>query len=110
MSEGRVTFEHVGDDVAVLSLFGEHDLATAPHLPDVLAEEAATRRIVVDVTETEFIDSSTINALSTHHHRHELVLQFGTAAVVRKALYLTRLLEIVPACESREEAVRLARG
>jgi hypothetical protein len=37
------------------------------------------------------------------------VLQFGTAAVVRKALFLTKMLETVAVAESREEAVRLAR-
>jgi anti-anti-sigma factor len=109
MSEANVSVEYVGDDVAVIRLVGEHDLASAPDLRERLESEAVARRVVVDVSDTEFLDSSTINALFQHHEQHGLVLQFGSASVVRRALYITRLLEVVPLAETREEAVRLAR-
>jgi anti-anti-sigma factor len=38
-------------------LIGEHDLTTAPELRDVLVELSGRARLVVDLTQAEFVDS-----------------------------------------------------
>jgi anti-sigma B factor antagonist len=51
-------------DVVVVTLRGEHDLSTAPGLRDELDQAVATGAgIVVDMTETRFIDSSILGVL-----------------------------------------------
>jgi anti-sigma B factor antagonist len=52
-------------DALVLSLAGELDLADAPALRDALrgAVERAPKRLVVDLTEVTFVDSTILGAL-----------------------------------------------
>ena len=52
-------------DVLVLSLAGELDLATAPALRDALrrAVERSPKRLVVDLAEVTFVDSTVLGAL-----------------------------------------------
>jgi anti-sigma B factor antagonist len=52
-------------DVLVLSLAGELDLADAPALREALrrAVERAPKRLVVDLTEVTFVDSTVLGAL-----------------------------------------------
>jgi len=52
-------------DVLVLSLAGELDLADAPALRDALrgAVERSPRRLVVDLAEVTFVDSTVLGAL-----------------------------------------------
>jgi len=60
---GRIARESDGDAV-VLRLHGEHDLSTAPTVREELEQAVATGAgIVVDMTETEFIDSSILGVL-----------------------------------------------
>src|SRR5262245_51012544 len=60
-----INTEQLSDDVYVISLTGEVDLYTAPEfkeqLVDVIGKGAST--VVVDLTETTFIDSTTLGVL-----------------------------------------------
>jgi anti-sigma B factor antagonist len=60
-----ITTEQLGDDVYVVSLSGEVDLYTAPEfktqLLDVIGKGA--KAVVVDFTDTTFIDSTTLGVL-----------------------------------------------
>jgi anti-anti-sigma factor len=61
--EGRIDVENRAG-VWVLSLHGEHDLATQPSLREQLEHvRAAGGAIVVDLTPTTFVDSTIIGAL-----------------------------------------------
>jgi anti-anti-sigma factor len=57
--------EHALDGVDVIAVTGELDLATAPRLSKRLNEAAlnGTGGIIVDLSETAFIDSSGLHAL-----------------------------------------------
>ena len=96
---------------AVVECTGEHDIVTAPELDAVLEELAAENElVVVDISETEFIDSSIIHCLVKAHRRSrdqqtEFRLQFGSAAVVDKALKLSGVLEGLDVATTREEAL-----
>lgn len=84
------------DDV-IVEVRGELDVATAPSLQDVLDQLMAegARRVVVDLAEAPFVDSTGLGALLTAHlrmraHRGELVLTNPTPAA-RRLLELTAL-------------------
>ena len=81
-------------DAAVVVPTGELDLATAPALEDALALafEAGAARVVLDLRELEFIDSSGLRTLLTARRRaEEARAQFSLVAGHRG---LERTLEI----------------
>jgi anti-anti-sigma factor len=51
------------EDVPVVSLTGELDMATAPQLEEAVERAPAGSRVIVDLSELAFIDSSGIRAL-----------------------------------------------
>jgi anti-sigma B factor antagonist len=57
--------ERSGEDIFVVSLAGEHDLYTAPKVQEELRSviAAGARAIVVDLTETTFLDSTMLHVL-----------------------------------------------
>jgi anti-sigma B factor antagonist len=60
-----INTEQISDDAYVISLTGEVDLYTAPEFKEQLVEvigEGATT-VVVDLTDTTFIDSTTLGVL-----------------------------------------------
>ena len=64
MPQFRVDVASEGADV-VARVFGEVDLATAPVLLTATQEASGAGLLVVDLTETEFLDSSGCRALAT---------------------------------------------
>jgi len=57
-----ISTTHV-DGVAVVALSGEHDLTTVAEFRAALAELTAHARIVIDLTDATFIDSTTIGTI-----------------------------------------------
>lgn len=57
--------EELEGDAAVISLTGEVDLYTAPELKQELVRliEDGSRTVVIDMTDTTFIDSTTLGVL-----------------------------------------------
>ena len=95
---GRLAIDRTEDSGSVtLSVRGEVDLTSVPLLRQELqdAEDAASRRIVLDLAGLDFIDSSGLHLLIVAHHRaqsngHALVL----TNVPRQARRLFRLAGI----------------
>jgi len=84
-SSGRLTIERVRTGTSVaLRLEGELDIATAPRLRSMLAEEqgAGAELIVVDLERVTFMDSSGLHALIDGHRRDDgrLRIALGPAA------------------------------
>jgi anti-anti-sigma factor len=85
-------------DVAQVVLGGEHDLASAHDLATTIDIALhGCDHLIVDLSETEFIDSSTIHTIVKAKNdadawgkRFNLVL--GTTAIIEKALELSGLL------------------
>jgi anti-sigma B factor antagonist len=76
--------EQLHESCWVVELVGEHDLATAPDLEQALAEvEAHGTSVIVDLSETTFIDSTILGVLVTFaekpQERVALVAPPGTA-------------------------------
>jgi anti-sigma B factor antagonist len=89
-----VATEQVGDQV-VLSVSGELDMSSAPRLGSAVSEATAfdaVRRVILDLSGTEFIDSSGLRAMLSAREEFEsrgceFTLRAPSPAV-------TRLLEI----------------
>jgi anti-anti-sigma factor len=92
------TVRWVRPGVAHVVLGGEHDLSSAEKLGAVLSATLdECSHLVVDVTTTEFVDSSTILALVTAKRRadasgSQFHLVVGTASIVTRALELTNVV------------------
>jgi anti-anti-sigma factor len=100
--------------VTVVALIGDHDLATADELRATIAPALADPAgILVDLTETTFIDSSVVHALyeanqALRTQGRQLVVQIGHGSVVLRTLELTQLTDVVAVAHERPEAVALA--
>lgn len=80
----RVEIETPSASCAVVAMFGEHDLADYEPIRHAL--ELATRRrrhVIVDLTNCEFIDSTTVSLLL--HARDEVISGGGTFGIVLPA-------------------------
>lgn len=102
----------VAGHVGVVSLLGEHDLATQAELEDAVAAVLdADADVVVDLSETEFIDSSTIHSLErarqlAAERGKRVTVQTSTQhAIVERVLELTGALAAWPVYRTRDEAV-----
>ncbi|MGH9087024.1 MAG: STAS domain-containing protein [Acidimicrobiales bacterium] len=95
MTNGEFAFEAVhGDDVHVVSVHGELDLANADRLRDALVEIAGST-VVVDLSDLAFCDSSGLAAIVGARNRimasgNTFELR-GAVGVVRRTLELTGL-------------------
>jgi len=103
--------EKLDDDVTVIALTGEVDLYTAPEFKEALLEAVADgpKTIVVDLTDTTFIDSTTLGVLVGGLKR--LRPDNRTLALVCSDQNITKIFEITgldkvfPIYATRSEAV-----
>lgn len=63
LSDPEVRVARLPGEIAVISLLGEHDVTTAWEVRNAIAFALAQGTLVVDLSETEFIDSSIVHAL-----------------------------------------------
>ena len=113
--ESEVRIADVRDGVGVVLLHGEHDLSTAGEIRNTLVlllERGAN--VILDLSETEFIDSSTIHALEdgqrvASRHGMRIGLQLDTQSIVTRVLELTGALEAWPVYRTRAEAMQALR-
>jgi len=102
--------------VALVRLFGEHDMATVGHLREALDEQVAMGDgVVVSLADVEFIDSSVVRVLYRGDHAlreqgRRLVLHVATPSIVKRLLELSGLSARLPCTNSLDAAVRLASG
>ena len=109
--EFAITEHAIDGERHVLAVRGEIDLFTAPELKQVLAEsiEAGRVRIIVDLTETTFLDSTALGVLIGAVKR--LRSRDGALAIVNidenisKTFEITGLDQIFTIVPTREEAV-----
>jgi len=97
----------------VVALTGDHDLSTVPDLQTALAD-AADCDVIVDLTDTTFIDSAVLGTLLASHRdataagrRWSLVVGDGSGAAVQRILELTGLGSVMAVYATREEALQI---
>lgn len=98
---------------AIVSLHGEHDLASVEELKAALATAGRRRDVIVDLSACTFIDSSVIsvllraaNDLHTRGGRLSLVISPGGHRAVRTVFDLMNLDRVMPAHETQAAALR----
>ena len=101
-----------GHDTAVLSVYGEIDIGTAPVLRDALLPvlEQQTGPVVVDLSDVAFMDSTGVHVLVDALQRAELENRRLAVACregghVHRLLGLVGLLDALAVYRSRERAV-----
>ena len=90
----EIRTEQLGDDAYVISLAGEVDLYTAPELKQQLLEviDRGAKDVVVDLTDTTFIDSTTLGVLVGGVKR--LRTNDGQLSLVCSDRNITKIFEI----------------
>jgi anti-anti-sigma factor len=102
---------HQGVGVAVVALHAEHDVTTKCELAALLQGEVPRNDlVVVDVSEALFIDSSFLHNLvqadrAATARGSRFVVQMGTAHIVRRALEVSGLLEVLSVADTRAAAI-----
>ena len=103
--------ENLDDQRHVVAVTGEIDLFTAPELKAVLSEavEAGRTRIVVDLTETSFLDSTAlgvlIGAVKRLRSRDGVLTIVNTDPNIAKTFEITGLDQIFTIRPTRDEAI-----
>ena len=110
---GQLEVERV-EDVAVVRLLGEHDLASTAALRDsllTLIEDGFG--VVVDCTETEFIDVAVLRKLleadeALHARGRRLAVLLRTECPVERFFGIVNVEQWVAVARERSVAIRLA--
>jgi anti-anti-sigma factor len=99
-------------EVAVIALRGEHDLSTAPELAGALEAVRSRRRVLIDLSECAFMDSTVLaRVLSAHRtqvergERLELVLPSDPSSSVHRLAKLSRIDTLLPIHETLDDAL-----
>lgn len=106
-----ITEHQIDAERHVLAVRGEIDLFTAPELKQFLAEsiEAGRNRIIVDLTETTFLDSTAlgvlIGAVKRLRSRHGALAIVNVDENIAKTFEITGLDQIFTILSTRDEAV-----
>jgi len=93
---GRLQLRYV-DDVPVVALIGDFDLSNAALLRDGFADlrERRANRVVLDLSETTYIDSSTIGVIAWEHGRGLTIAVHGATGGPLRALQLAGIPQIL---------------
>jgi anti-anti-sigma factor len=104
------------DDVAIVTLLGEHDMANAGTVGSIL-EGLLTRasRLVVDATPARFVDSTIIRTLldsvrQADHDGVEFALVAERSSIARRVLELAELMASLHVADSLDEAIPSTSG
>jgi anti-sigma B factor antagonist len=109
--EFAIEDRRIDDDTHVVAVSGEVDLFTAPEFKQRLTAPIATgvEHLIVDLTDTSFIDSSSLGVLIGAHRRLKgrggrLIVACDTEAIVR-TLRITGLDSVFEVVDSLEAAL-----
>ncbi|MBV9603794.1 MAG: STAS domain-containing protein [Solirubrobacterales bacterium] len=115
MSTGAVHFDPRGN-VLVAQMSGEIDLTNAEQLGIQVAEATPpdALAVVLDLTAVEYLDSYgifVIHGLRARlgEHQQRLVLVVPKDGIIRRAVDLVALAEVVPVKDELEDALQVAR-
>jgi len=98
-------------DALILTVSGEIDMSTAPRLEEALeSANAGASRVVVDLTNVSFVDSSALNAFvrgqrGLTERGIALRLVAPSAGVVRKVFEIANLTEPLNVVETTDAAL-----
>jgi anti-anti-sigma factor len=110
-SRPSIEVERLSDEVAIVHLRGEHGLSTKLELTAALNVASERPRVLVDLTQCTFIDSTVIAVLLAAQHKQvvrkqrlELIVP-NDAYVIERILTLSRIRRIITVHETRRAAL-----
>lgn len=104
------------DGVTIVALKGDIDVSQAPALRDLLGQvmDGSSTRVLLDLTDVGFLDSSGLGLLVTAHRRAaDSGWAFGVAGAgssVSRVFELTRTTRLLRIFVSRQEGVEALRA
>lgn len=108
----ELSSQQMDEQTAVLSIGGEVDLYTVPQLKEEILEliERGVRRLVVNLSDTQYLDSTALGALigglkRLREREGELRLA-SPQPRIRKLLEITRLHNVFDVCDSVSDALK----
>jgi anti-sigma B factor antagonist len=110
-AEFALTEEPLGEQRHVVAVRGEIDLFTAPELKKTLADaiENGATRVVVDLSETTFLDSTAlgvlIGAVKRLRQRDGQLVIVNTDPNIQKTFEITGLDQIFTIADTRDAAI-----
>jgi anti-sigma B factor antagonist len=110
---GPVTIEVVSASAAVVTLGGDHDVASRDAIAEAFGVAATGRDLLVDLSACTFIDSTiiklllqTMRALEEHDARLELVIDTDPHGHVARVAVLMGISEVIPTHGTRSDGIR----
>ena len=109
---GPVTIEVISAGAAIVTLGGDHDVASRDAIADAFGVAATGRDLLVDLTECTFIDSTiiklllqTMRAMAENDARMELVIDTGSHGHVARVAELMGIADVIPTHGSRSDGI-----
>jgi anti-sigma B factor antagonist len=100
------------DQLAILDVSGDIDLANSPAMRKALLhelKELRTQRVLLNLKGVKYIDSSgvasLVEGLKASRDTGSRFILFGLSTGVREVMQLSKLVRIFEICENEEEAV-----
>ena len=112
LSDFDCAAEYVAGQAAVITVRGELDMYTAPRLQKVLHEVASWRvgkRLVFDLTECGFMDSTALAVLIAARKRADVPLHIAAHMGALRVLTVSDLQRLFSIHKTREEALAALR-
>jgi len=107
----QISARHL-DQITILDITGDVDLASSPELRKALLRElreARMPRVVLNLKAVRYMDSSgvasLVEGLKVSRGLGARLILYGLNTTVREVLQLSRLLKIFEICENEEQAV-----
>jgi anti-sigma B factor antagonist len=113
-----VTIEVISAGAAIVTLGGDHDVASRDAISDAFGVAATGRDLLVDMTGCTFIDSTiiklllqTMRSMAENDARMELVIDIDSHGHVARVAELMGIADVIPTHGSRSDGIRsLAAG
>jgi anti-anti-sigma factor len=90
----------------IAHVHGDIDSSNAADVMAPLAEEAAGRILIIDLSDVQYIDSAGMAAIDTLRTGTQLYIVAPESSIVRRALQIVGLDQLVPVFERLEEINR----
>jgi len=109
---GTIELSRETDNIVVLSLEGEFDMANAAWVSEHIDRALDTDHVVIDLSPATFIDSSIINVLVhtagfAESRGRAAVVKLSTSEIVERVVQLSGVEQFLPRVHTREQAMEL---
>ncbi len=86
-----------------MCIAGDIDQSTTVEISQTLAELPSNQRLVLDLSETSYLDSAGVAMLDSLRQRTDLAIILPARAIIRRVLQITAFDQLVPTFSSIEE-------